>query len=88
MARKAKLNGSAEMLARAIQGIFEETQDHTVMLISESEKRLGGKIDKLGGRIGSVETKVENLDADVKGMRVQMNGMSKKLDRLQQQKSV
>ena len=40
MAGKAKLNGSVEMLARAIQGIFEETQDHTVMLISESEKRL------------------------------------------------
>lgn len=72
---KPSLNGSSELLAKAIRKVFEETQETTVSLMEGVEKRMG-----------NVETGVSKLDTDVKGMRDQVSGMSKKLDKIQAQK--
>ena len=69
---KTSLNGSSELLAQAIRKVFEETQETTVSLMGDVEKRMG-----------NVEAVVSSLDTDVKGMREQVSGMSKKLDKIQ-----
>ena len=74
--RDKELNGSTELLAKAMRKVFEEAHEPVVSMIGEAEERLEKNLGD----------KIDNLDGAVEGMREQMNGMSKKIDRLQASK--
>ncbi len=77
MTNKNKMNGSADLLAKALRDVFtdvfEAGQNTAVELIADTEERLEKNIGE----------RIDSLDAEIKGVKEQVNGMSKKLDKMQ-----
>ena len=69
---KPTLNGSSELLAKAIRKVFEETQETTVSLMSEIDKD-----------VKDLKGEVSGIKGEMSGVKEQVSGMSKKLDKIQ-----
>ncbi len=62
------LNGSVELLAKAMRKVFVEAVQEGIEPLSKKFDGLEGRFDKLGGRMDKLEGNVEKLDTRMSNM--------------------
>ena len=69
------LNGSVELLAKAMRKVFVEAVQEGIEPLSKKFDGLEGRFDKLGGRMDKLEGRMDKLEGNVEKLDTRMSNM-------------